>query len=156
MGSMVLTVYDYDEEVSTAQFPAPDMTSANSDDVYADGLTLQQALDAIILGLITQKRHVAQTSPLAVGKASSELAQREIKALVRYYDDTTFVKATMEIPCIDLTLQHPNYPGVFYRDGVSGHETAIGTFVTAFEAFVPGPSGNAAVVYEIVHVGRNL
>jgi hypothetical protein len=156
MGQMTIAVVDYDGETSTANFPAPDMTAANSDAIYADGLTLQNALDGIVRGLLVKKTHTAKVSTLAVGKATSEEAAREEKALVRYYDDTTFARATMEIPAIDMTLQHPTIPGVFYRAGVSGHEAAIGTFVTAFQAFVPGPGGNTAVVQEIIHVGRNL
>lgn len=156
MGRFALTYVDYDGEVSTAQFPMSDLTDANIVDEYADALTLQAAVEAVVLGLLTKATYTAKTSPIAVGKSSEELAHRENKALVRYYDDTTFERATMEIPCPDMSLQHPSLPGVFYRNGVSGEEAAWGTFVTAFQDFVPGPGGNASVIQEIVHVGRNL
>lgn len=156
MGRLTIAMKDYDNETGTVGFPIADMTAANSDGLYADGLTLQNALDAVVLGALTLKTFTAKASILGVDKASSENAAREAKALVRYYDDTTFEKATLEIPCVDLTLQHPTVPGVFYQKGVSGHEAVWGTFVTAFEALVSGPGGNAAVVQEIVHVGRNL
>lgn len=155
MGRFNMTYVDYGGEVSTAGFPTADITAANADTIYANSLTLQNAVEAVVLGLLTKVSNLAKTSPQAVGKSDNELAQRETKALVRYYDDTTFVRASLEIPCVDLSLQHPSYPEIFYRNGVSGHEAVWGTFVTAFEALVPGPSGNAAVIDDIIFVGRN-
>ena len=157
MGRIVFRVADFDGEISTATFPSSDLTSANIDGEYSEAVTLQSALDGISLGLIINREHVAKSSPQAVGKASSELAQREAKALVQYYDGTTFKRATMEIPAIDLTLQLSGHPGYFFDQNYSGdEEAAVTTFVTAFEATVVGPSGNAAVVDTIIHVGRNL
>jgi len=157
MGRIVFSIADYDGEISTATFPSSDLTLANIDGEYADAITLQTALDGITLGLIRSREHVAKTSPQAVGKASSELAQREAKALVRYYDDVTFKRASMEIPAIDLTLQLAGHPGYFYDVQFDGdEEAAITAFVAAFLAVVPGPGGNAAVIEDIIHVGRNL
>ena len=156
MGRFTMTYADYDAEVSSVSYPGSDLIEANITQEFADALALQTATEAVVRGLLLRTEHVAKTSPQAVGKSDDEEAQREEKALVRYYDDTTFKRATLEIPCVDMTLQHPNRPGYFYQAGTSGHETAWGDFVTAFEAFVPGPSGNAAVIEEIIHIGRRL
>jgi len=156
MGRVVFSYRDHTNEATTVTFPGSDLTAANIDAEYASALTLQTALEAVVLGNLIKRSHVAKESPLGQGAASSELAQREAKALVSYYDDTTFKTATMEIGCVDLTLQNPDFPGVFYLNGASNNEAVWETFVTQFEAFVPGPSGNNAVVDRIVHVGRNL
>ena len=156
MGSLVLSYADYDGEVSTVTIPQPDMTAANSDALYAAGLTLQNALGDVLLGKLLKKTHVAKTSPLGVGRSGDELSQRESKALVRYYDSITYEKSTLELPCADLALQNPDYPGVFYLEGAANNEADWETFVTAFEANVKGAGGNASVVSEIIHVGRNL
>lgn len=156
MGRVIFSYLDHTNEATTVTFPGSDLTAANIDAEYASVLTLQAALEAVVLGNLINRTHVAKASPQGVGAASSELAQREAKALVKYYDDTTFKVATMEIGCIDLTLQNPDYPGVFYLNGAANNEAVWETFVSEFEAFVPGPSGNTAVVDRIIHVGRNL
>jgi hypothetical protein len=156
MARLTFTISDYDAEISTVQFPASDLTVGNITDEYADALLLQAELAKVSRGLILKREHVGKTSPLAVGKASSVEAQREEKALVMYYDDTTFVRASLEIPAVDMTKQHPSHPGIFYQAGVSGHHADWGTFKTQFENFVPGPSGNAAIIEKVIHVGRNL
>lgn len=156
MGRLTFRIADYDAEISTVQFPASDITAANADTEYADSLLLQAEVAKVSRGLILQREHTAKTVPLAVGKASSAEAQREEKALVMYYDDTTFVRASLEIPAVDMSKQHPSHPGIFYQAGVTGHHADWGTFRTQFENFVPGPSGNAAVIEKVIHVGRNL
>jgi hypothetical protein len=157
MGRVIFRIADYDGEVSTATFPTSDLTAANIDGEYADAITLQTALDGISLGLVLNREHVGKSSPQAVGKASSELAQREAKALVSYYDAVSFKRSTMEIPAIDLSLQLTGHPGYFYDQNYSGdEEAAVTAFVTAFESTVLAANGGAAVVDTIVHVGRNL
>ena len=156
MGRVTFRYADYDAEISTLSIPTSDLTAANIDAEYASAITFQTALEAIARGLLLNRSHLAKSSPQAVGKASDEEAQREEKALVMYYDDTTFERATAEIPCVDMTLQMTGHPGVFYIDGETGHEAVWTTFVSEFEAFVTGPGGNAAVIERVIHVGRNL
>jgi hypothetical protein len=157
MGRVIFRIADYDGEVSTATFQTSDLTAANIDGEYTEAVSLQTALDGISLGLVLNREHVAKSSPQAVGKAASELAQREAKALVSYYDATTFERSRMEIPAIDLSLQLTGHPGYFYDKNYAGdEEAAVTAFVTAFEATVVAAGGNAAVIDTIVHVGRNL
>jgi len=91
-----------------------------------------------------------------VGKAVSSEAQREEKALVRYYDTITFAKSTLEIPCVNMTKQNSNHPGFFYVKGDGGTDPDWITFVAAFQAYVPGAGGNVCSISEILHVGRNI
>lgn len=156
MGSVIFTYADYDGETSTVTIPQDDMTAANSDALYAAGVALQAVMEDVLLGNILRKSHIAKVSPQGVGRASSALAQREAKALVRYYDGTTFDRSTLELPAVDLSKQNPDYPGVFYLDGAANNHADWEAWVTAFETYVKGAGGNAAVVEEIIHVGRNI
>lgn len=156
MGRLTFSIADYDGEVSTVSMPWSDLTAANIDGEYADAITMQSALDGVSRGLILKREQVAKTSPQAVGAAASAEAQREEKALVKYYDATTFQKGTMEIPAVDMTTQLTGHPGYFYMNNQNGDEEAEWTaFVAAFVASIPGPGGNASVVESIIHVGRN-
>jgi len=156
MGQMTMSIADYDGEVSTATFPGSDLTAANIDAENTEITALRAAVNAVVLGKELKYSVMARTSPQAVGRATNALAQRESKALVRYYDAITFARGTLEIPTPDLSTQNADYPGVFYLDGAANNNADWEAFVTAFEAYVPGPGGNAAVVEEIVHVGRNI
>ena len=155
MGRISYTFADYDGEKSVASFNTADLLDTNIVAEYASAIDLQTALEAIVRGLLLKRTHVAKVSPQGVGKATDPEAQREEKALVRYYDDTTFERGVVEIPCIDMGLQNPDFPGVFYRPGATNNDADVATFVTEFEALVTGPGGNSAVVEEIIHVGRN-
>lgn len=154
MGRITFTYADHDGEKSVAGFNTADLTSANIDAEYTAATDLQAALEAIVRGLLLKRQHVAVVAPQAVGAASDVEAQREEKALVRYYDSVTFERAVVELPCIDMTLQNPDYPGVFYRPGATNNDADVEAFVTQFESTVVAPGGNSAIVEEIIHVGR--
>lgn len=156
MGSVVFSYADYDGEVSTATLPSSDMTAANSDGLYADAIAIQAALADVLLGSLLKKTHVAKVSPQGVGRSMDPDAQRESKALVRYYDDTTFERGTLELPCVDLSKQNPDYPGVFYLAGAANNHADWELLVGLLEAFIPGPGGNDTVIEEVIHVGRNI
>lgn len=157
MGRLTFSIADYDGEVSVVTLPWSDLTAVNIDAEYADAITMQTALDGVSRGKILKREQTAKTSPQAVGAATDAEAQREEKALVKYYDATTFQRATCEIPAVDMTTQLAGHPGYFYLENQSGSEEAEWTaFVAAFEASVPGPGGNAAVVEAVLHVGRNI
>lgn len=156
MGKLVITYADFDGEVSTVGMPLPDLTAANIDTEYADAIALRAALADVLLGKELRYQVTAKVAPQGVGRSANELAQREAKALVRYHDSVTFEKASLELPCVDLSKQNANYPGVFFLYGAANNHADWITFVGAFQTKVPGPGGNAAVVDDIIHVGRNL
>jgi len=134
-------------------FPIADLTAANITADMVSGDALVTAMAAIENSLHVSKKYVAKVSPLSAAlKASDETAHRELKWLVMYHDDTTFEKATLEIPCPDLAQQSATYRG--HAD--IGDTGVVDAFITAFQAIVVGPGGNAAVVDDILIVGRNL
>lgn len=153
MGALGLKVYDYNGEASNIRVKSADLTAANIVAQIAAGDALVTAIEGITLGLSSVKHYEAKRSPLSGEvRATDTGAQRELKWLVRYHDDTTFERATCELPCADTAQLDPNNRG-YAQMGDSG---VVDAFVTAFEAFAIGPGGNAAVVDDILLVGRNI
>lgn len=153
MGWLAVSTRDYDGEASTVTFPSADLTAANIVAQIAAGDALVTAMAAIENSLHVSKTYVAKRSPLSADpRASDATAHRELKWVVMYHDSTTFEKATLEIPCPDLAEQSATYRG--HAD--IGDAGVVDAFITAFEAFVLGPGGNAAVVDDIVIAGRNI
>lgn len=107
-----------------------------------DGLTLGNRQDAVFVSEIAKDSGTA-------GPASSPLAQREVKWLVRATDSVNGKNVQVEIPCADLSLLSG---GSDFLD-LGGTEAAA--FVTAFEANVLSLDGNAVTVNSIQFVGRN-
>lgn len=156
MGKLTLTYKDHTGETSIITFPGSDLLVTNIEAEFVAADVLRDATEAVLLGNLIKTAHTAIVSPMGMGPASDPNAQRESKALVRYYDNTTFERGTCEMPCPDLSLQHPSYPGKFFVAGDANNDPLWDAFVTAFEFFVPGPGGNLAVVEDIIHVGRDL
>jgi len=153
MGKLVLTYRDYGTtgERSTAIFEGVDFTALNFDAQVTAQNALRDAVNAITLGELTKVTRIAVESPQPGANPASPFAQRELKWLVRYRDDVTGKRATLEIPCADLAKLDPNN-----QDIADVTDTDIAAFIAAFEAYVLGPSGNNAVVDQIVFVGRNF
>lgn len=153
MGRLVVSTRDGEGQASTVTFPIADLTAANITDDITAGDALVTAMAGIENALHVSKAYEAKRSVLSADpKASDETARRELKWLVMYHDGTTFQKATLEIPCPDLTVQSEDFRG--HAD--IGDSGAVDAFITAFEAIVVGPAGNAAVVDDILLVGRNI
>jgi len=151
MGKLIVTFKDYGGEVSTATFPGSDLTEANITAELAEMLAIVTALGDVTLGNITKIQRVASVSPQEDVPATSPLSQREQKWLVRYHDTITYEKGTLEVPCADLNLLDEANRG---RADLTDED--VDAFVTAVEAYIVGPGGNAIEVDEIVHVGRNI
>jgi hypothetical protein len=146
---------DYNREPSTVSLrlsqPA-DITDPLLSTALQVGMNaLKSAIEGVSLGLPTtetrtymQEKHASPTAA-----AASINAQRERKWLVRYYDAETFDTGTFEIPAADLSLLQPNSE---FMDISGGPGAAL---VTAVENHVKSPAGNAVIVVEVVHVGRN-
>jgi len=151
MGKLTVTTRDLDGEVSTVNFPIADLTTGNIVAQMAAGDALVAALEDITACLLTKKQYVAKVSPLAgETKSSNTEAHREAAWLVRYHDDTTFERATLQIPGPLAADQDGTNPKI-----ADLADTEIAAFVTAFEAVVLPPGGNTAVVDEMIWVGRN-
>lgn len=153
MGKLVLTYRDHGTigERSTVIFEGVDFTAVNFDAQVTAQNALRDAVNAITLGELTKVTRIAVESPQPGENPASPFAQRELKWLVRYHDDVTGKRATLEIPCADLAKLDPNN-----QDIADVTDTDIAAFIAAFEAYVLGPSGNNAEVDQIVFVGRNF
>lgn len=156
MGQISFFVRDHTNERTSFSLPTSDLTAANIDSEFTEALAVQTALAGVCLGNIIRRNHQAVSATLmADAPAADEQAQREAKAMMIYHDSITFEPGRAEIPCIDLTQQLANSPGVFYDVQFAGQEDpAWGTFVTAVEATTVGPGGNAVVVTRIYHIGK--
>lgn len=151
-GRHAIQFNDYNSERSTVQVNATTLTAANFDAQYAAFVSFYDAIVAITEGLRVGA-NFGNAYPIVAANtpASSPNAQRERKWLVRYRDGTALKDYQMELPCADLTFLDPNN-----REYADMSDTDVAAFVTAFEAFVISPDGNAVTVQSIQHVGRNL
>lgn len=146
-----ITYNDFDGETSHARFRGAALTAANFDAQATLRGNLDTAVAAITLGnkARTQFGEVAITG---AGEATSSSAHRESKWWVQYHDNTTFKTYRMEIPCPDPNALDTNDR----KHAEIGDAGVVDAFVTAFEAYVLSPVGNAVTVDEITWVGRNL
>lgn len=149
MGKGLVRFHDYDGEPSSVSFPAVDLTAANFDAQVAALAALRTALEGVCVDL--QTGHLIGNDYTVVtgsaARASSPLAQRENKWLVRYHDSSD--SYTLSIPCADLTTLDPNNRGFMDLDGTEG-----AAFVSAFEAYV-NQGGGSVTVDSVQFVGRN-
>lgn len=146
MAQVVIPVIDYGNEKSSVTLNVADaILDATITTLYGavDGLTIG-TLEKSMLKTSADKDAGSTTPPV------NQYAQREIKWLVKYSDDVTGKRYSLEIPCADLSLL------------VAGTETmnvaagAGAAFVTAFEANVLSPDGNAVSFISAKMVGRNF
>jgi hypothetical protein len=153
MGSKLeITVIDYEKEFSKMQFKGAALTAANMVAQEAAMTALEAAALDLQLGTERNKNITANVVKFAPLNPGSVNAQRERKWLIAYYDAVTFEQFTMEIPCADLSLLDTDA-----QDGsIDKTVEKWTTFKSAFQAYVLSPLGNAVVVTDAFHVGRNL
>jgi len=143
---------DYSKEISRIRLYVTTITAGNLTAQVALHTTLFAALDAMTLGLQQKEETVLSTSVVNVTPATSPLAQRENKWLLRYHNGTTRKNFTTELPCADLTLLDPNN-----TDFVDKTTTEWTNLKAAFEAVVVDPDdGGAVILDDAEFVGRNL
>jgi hypothetical protein len=138
-------------ETTTITLP---VTTLNAGNLAAQTTLISNligALGGITIGLATKYEIVVTRSVLGSGPASSPLAQRENKYLLRYHGTTLNQKFQASIGTADLSLLTGNSE---FLD-MTGTEGAA--LKTAFEAVVKSPDDGAeAVVLDSVQfVGRN-
>lgn len=112
---------------------------------------LHAAVAALVLGNFAKEETVVNRSIMNSGPASSPLAQRENKLLLRYHGQTLNKKFRVSIPTFDLTVLMPNSEFV---DLTTGAGAAL---KTAFEAIVKSPNDatETVVLDSAQFVGRN-
>lgn len=144
-----LSIRDYSNEMSTMSVPGLTLSAANFD--AQDGLwdDLQDAVDGIIVGVIGDRKLLAQDIEVSVDLPTNAFAQRELKWLVRWSGDNSGLHTT-EIPTPDATLTLAG------TDNLNIGSGAGQTFADAFEAVVRGEGDTAVTVQNVILVGRTL
>lgn len=127
-----------------------DINAGNLATVATALATLLAAIQAIVIGELAHETIILSNTFSSAAPASSPLAQRENKWLVRYTDTTTHRIFKTEIPTADLSLLGSNSE---FLDLSAGAGLA---FKTAFEAVVKSIAGNAVAVVSVQFVGRSL
>lgn len=151
-----LSFLDYDGQSSNFSVNLTDLTVLNIPDVLVELGTLKNAFDGISIGQLKQTVLVWDIDKVAAPgqKASSNLAQRSNKWLVRYYDNVTKAVFSVEVPCADLSLKTEHSDRVDLTTPANG--SAWATLKSAFEQTVKSPYGNAVTLLEAIAVGRAI
>lgn len=138
-------------ETTSAEVALTALTAANLVAQTTLIAAYKTALEGIIMGNVVGQQTVQNRPVLANTPASSNLAQRENKWLVRYHGATTFQKFRVSYGTADLSLL-PDHSEFLDLSTSPGSD-----FVTAFEAAVKNPNdqSEAVVVDTIQFVGRN-
>ena len=138
-------------ETSSWQVPITTINAGNLAAVTTATTALANALIALGLRKLLQTTLVANRLEAGTGPASSPLAQRENKWLLRYHGNTLNQKFQMSYPCADLTAKMANSEFVDLSSGAGA------TLKTAFEAIVVSPDNAAESVTldSVQFVGRN-
>jgi hypothetical protein len=147
------TVVKGKPESTNWEIPIPGITATNIDAIDGLLVTLSVATAGIILGVQSKDTTIADRHVISVAPASSVLAQRENKWLVRYHNPVSLQKFQVSIGTADLTLlpAHGEYLDI------ATASTPGRTFRDAFQAVAvcPDDSAQYAVVDSIQFVGRN-
>ncbi len=151
-GKLVLTYADYGGEKSAVQLPTIDWTAANFDANTALVNNLANAIAGLTVGLEVKEVVSHSETGSGSGQSSNVNAHRELKWLITFSDDVTGTNYQREIPCPLLTAD------TLLQD-IGGNanlgNAAWSSFITAFEAVVESPVGNAVTFISARYVGRN-
>jgi hypothetical protein len=149
-GELHLSYLDYDGETGKTRLHWTAITAANFDAQNTLRTNLVTAIAGICNGVLAHWSFGNADSPAATPPAD-QTAQRELRWLVQYHDNSTLKKYKAEIPCPDMAVLDDNDRA----HAEIGDGDVVDAFVTAFEAGVISDAGNAITVDEITLVGRN-
>jgi len=149
--------HDYDDENSSYQINVEEVTAVNFAAIQAALTTLRTATDGITIGNIG-KLTLTDVMFNTFSPVTDPFAQRETKWQIVAVDVSGNVFAANEVPIANLGLLENGSPYIV-RNGdvvVVVGATEVQAFVNAFEAIAKSPSGEALVIKDIYHVGRNV
>lgn len=157
-GSASFTIQDYSREKANSSMNVGVVTGASLPGLLTNLGTFQTALEAVIIGTVFKNALSVYDNPTGNAKPSNVYAQREIRWIVHYHDNTetfglepnnAFGRAyTSEWACPNLSLL------VTDTDLMNIASGAGQTFVTEFQDTFLAPSGGAIVVDYVELVGR--
>lgn len=146
------SIRDYDNEIGVVRVAVALLTAANFDAQATLRGNFATALNNMTAADTVSSYSHGNDSVANITPASDPAAQRELKWLVQWHETGQVKPYRMTIPCADTSLLDPNDRS----HAEIGDAGTVDAFVTAFEAFVVGPNGSAAIVDEITLVGRNV
>jgi len=148
-----LSFEDFSGEKSTMRVVITQLTAGNLAAQEALLGTLLSAIQVITLGAVRTETVKLRVDDGDAAAVTDPLAQREIKSLGSYHDDTTGKKYRVEIPTLDLVTVGM----VAGSDLVNLADPQAAAFVSAFEAVATDPDTglNTVTVDSIRFVGRN-
>lgn len=151
-GKLHLSYADYGGEKSGFDVPILDYTSGNFDanETLVDALV--NAVDALTIGLEVKQVRSHSDSGSGSGNSSNVNAHRELKWLVTFSDDVTGKQYQREMPA---PLLNANTLIQDIAGTANVSDTLWTDFITAFEAVVESPVGNAVTFVTARYVGRN-
>lgn len=145
-GFFTTQMQDRDDDMRQFTLPTTQVSAANHDAQYA----LAQALVAAVEGIsrLTTKQwdFGARRTETGDPKPTAGSAQVNIEWQVTYVEDTTLEVRTVRIGGANLDIADILLSGSNVADL---SETTMAAFVTAFEAYVVGPNGNAVTVSQV-------
>lgn len=136
-------------EKGRCQFRITTINAGNLAAVQAALATLLAAIQAMVIGELNRERIVLSDTLASSAPATSPLAQRENKWLVRYQDTVTHRIFKTELPTADLSLLAGNSEFL----NLAADEGAA--FKSAFEAIAATVDGNPCTVISVQFVGRS-
>lgn len=141
---------DFTREVTNVEFYMVDLSAANFDARITALNTVQAAVQGVSLIAFDGEFMYAIDTARESATPADPNAQRESKWIVSYHDDVNGFPGSFTIGGADLTLLDGNTQ---LMDVAAG---AGLTLLNALEANLISRYGNAIVVDEIRHVGRNI
>lgn len=146
-----ITLRDESLETSNMRLRIVPIIEAEFDDRVTEVAALKAAIDGLTLGTVAKEQ--IEVGVLASSTAPSDVnAQRERKWLCYYSDDVTSEEFQFEMPTADLANGHK----IAFQDNANLTDAEWTAFITAFEAVVLSPRGNAVTFRRAVHVGRGI
>lgn len=141
---------DYSLEGTSMSLYFPTLTAANFDAQATARATVQTAIQNVSLIDFEGLQFVGVDAARETDRPASQYAQREAKWLVTMSDDVNGKTFQFEIGGPDLTLLSVDDGSSMDTSGGAG-----AALVTALEANLVSPDGNACTFVKAVHVGRN-
>lgn len=149
----VFTQLDFSGEKSLTRIYNGAITAVSIAGFLTEFGQMKDAINAITLGTMAQEMWVGDNTDLSNVLPTNVFAQRELKWLVVYEDDTSKNVYTLTLPCAD-----PTGRLIAGTDLADLAQTEVAAFVTRFESFARSPESdvNTVTVLRIQLVGRNI
>lgn len=150
MSLVSFSVRDHSDEYSSVGFNITDVDETSWVATNTAIAAIQTALAALTTGNIASKTLVAYNTKVDDTRPANPYAQRETGLRLFYQDDVTFKKSHITVPAPDLLVVASGGTDEVDLSGVA----VVNAVVTALEAIMKSPEGNAVTFYRGLIVGR--